>query len=53
MLRFKTILNKDPAIIFCALNPNNGLRLFPVNKSMQQAIEEFNDDKTLKPNMLS
>ena len=34
MLKFKTILNIDPAIILILLSPNNRFKLLPINKSM-------------------
>ena len=34
MLRFKTILKIDPAIILILLSPNNRFKLLPINKSM-------------------
>ena len=52
MLTFKTILKKDPAINWIWLYPKNRFKNFPVNNSMQQAIDECNDDKTLKPKIL-
>ena len=52
MLKFKTILNIDPAIILILLSPNNRFKLLPINKSMQQDIDEWSDDNIVKPNML-
>ena len=46
------MLNKDPAMIWIWLNPKNGFINFSINKSMQQDIDEWNDDKTLKPKIL-
>ena len=34
ILKFKTILNKDPAMICIWLNPKSGFKVFPINKSM-------------------
>ena len=34
MLKFKIILNKDPAIILILLFPNNRFKFLPMNKSM-------------------
>ena len=52
MLKFKIILNIDPAMICIWLNPKSGFKVFPKNKSMQQAMDECNEDKTLKPKIL-
>ena len=52
MLTSKSILKTDPAIIWIWLNPKKGFKNSPINKSMQQAIDDCNDDKTLKPKIL-
>ena len=39
-------------MIWIWLYPKNGFKNFPINKSMQHAIDEWNDDKTLKPKIL-
>ena len=52
MLEFKTILNKDPAIILISLFPNNIFKFLPINKRMYQDIDDCSDDKILKPKIL-
>ncbi len=46
------MLKRDPAIIWIWVSPKKGFKNPPINKSMQQAIDDCNDDKTLKPKIL-
>ena len=52
MLTSKTILKKYPAIIWTWPNPKKGFKNSPITKRIQQAIDDCNDDKTLKPKIL-
>ena len=52
MDKFKIILKKDPAINWIMLIPKKGFKNSPVKISMQVAIDDCNDDKTLKPKIL-
>ena len=51
-LILRITLNKDPAMIWILLNPKKGFNNFPIIKIIQQEIDDWKDDKTLKPKML-